>query len=106
MNSPSTLSLSDLRAQADKWPGGRTVIFKWLVNHDLIPPMMEPPSKRVVVRLGGDPDAIATDYIAASAAEWDSWGKTDPRDFVSALETEYGQRYDAVSEVLSSLGRE
>lgn len=105
MNSRTTLSLSELRDQAERWTKGPTRIYLWLIDSTFLPDD-HVVTRKAVVRLGGDPDALDPDYVGATAKEWDEWGPSTPLQFVEALEAEYGEKYDAVASMLTELGRE
>jgi len=104
MNYPTTLSLSDLRDHALVWSGGPTRVYLWLIKVGYLPDD-HVVTRRAVVRLGGDPEGLDADYVGAVAKEWDSWGPSTPIEFVEAMEAEYGERYDAISAMLTELGR-
>ena len=81
------------------------MVYLWLIDSGFLP-NDHVVTRKAVVRLGGDPDALDADYIGATAKEWDAWGRSTPLDFVGAIEAEYGERYDAISSMLTELGRE
>jgi hypothetical protein len=58
------------------------------------------------VRLTFDPEAIPAGYIASAAYEWDSWGDSEPEDFVLAIEAElHPEKRDFIARLLTELGR-
>lgn len=100
-----TVSLSELRRDAEvigEWDWG---ILGFLRNIGVVPwdvRISLPES----VRLNVNPDAIPVGYLASMAYEWDTWGPSQPSDFLDALECELvPQRRDFIARVLTALGR-
>jgi len=100
-----SVSLSTLKREArnlEPWDWG---VYGFLQNIGIVPwEQKTMPSAKV--RLNIDPEAIPVGYLAAAAYEWDSWGPSQPSDFIRAMEAELvPPKRDFVSAILTSLGR-
>jgi len=95
-----TVSLKYLKANATQDTGS---ILDWLRLITPIPltGIFQPMKYRTL-----DPDAIRLDYLAAVAQEWESWGHSQPTEFVAALamETKDSPGRDAITKMLTLLG--
>jgi len=82
-------------------------IFLWLRTIGVVPEdvyFASPPRSYRSMRR----DSINVGYLAGIAYEWDTWGKSTPREFVDAIECELedSPKKDIISETLAFLGRE
>jgi hypothetical protein len=58
------------------------------------------------VRLGFDIEAVPAGYLASAAYEWDTWGPSQPEDFINAIEAELlPEKRDFIAKLLTALGR-
>jgi hypothetical protein len=58
------------------------------------------------VKLGYDPEAVPAGYLASAAYGWDTWGPSEPEDFINAIECELvPERRDFIAQLLTALGR-
>ncbi len=103
--SNKTHSLDSLRVAADTYYGEECFIYHWLMAEGFVP-LDHQVTRKSTVRLGGPGDKIETDYLAATALEWDRWGRPLPYEFVRMLDAEYGQKFENVSSILRELGRD
>jgi hypothetical protein len=61
---------------------------------------------REKVRLGFDAEAVPAGYLASAAYEWDTWGESQPEDFIDAIEAELlPEKRDFIAKLLTALGR-
>lgn len=99
------VSLDDLQREADNLEPWDYGIFTFLKNVGSVPfDVMSVAASQV--RLTIDRTAIPAGYLASAAYEWDSWGPSQPSDFINAIEAELDPtRRDIVAQVLTSLGR-
>lgn len=100
-----SVSLQTLREEAanlGEWNHG---IFGFLQNIGVVPwEVRSMPAQKV--RLNIDTEAIPAGYLASAAYEWDSWGLSQPRDFIEAIDAELNPRKrEFVSTLLTALGR-
>jgi len=97
-------TMRDLRRMARPY-SDMTSVFEWLKAIGLVPAE----TKRMDVRqvlTDLDPENISVRYLAAAAFEWDTWGPSNPDQFLNALSAETrGAKRDLIVETLSSLGR-
>jgi hypothetical protein len=100
-----SVSLRDLRIEAENLEPWRWGVFGFLKNIGVIPwDVLTMP--RAKVRLNIDPSHVPAGYLASCAYEWDSWGDSQPTDFVNALDAElHPERRDFIAAILTSLGR-
>lgn len=109
MTSPNwitdSVSLQDLRTQAEAlepWDWG---VFGFLQNIGVVPWGVKsmPQAK---IRLNIDPEEVPVGYLASAAYEWDSWGPSQPTDFINALECELlPAKRDFIVSLMSALGK-
>ena len=99
------VSLERLSDEADavgRWGYG---VFAFLQNIGVVPwHVKTAPAQKVL--LGLDISNIPAGYLASAAYEWDTWGPSQPRDFVRALEAElHPEKRDFIAALLTTLGR-
>jgi len=106
----ATVSLDWLtEAASSETASGYDRAFEWLKAIGLVP--IEISSVRLPggLKVKSYPyDAIPVRYLAASACEWDSWGRSDPFSFVDNISVECAGTPEHESTVgyLSSLGHD
>lgn len=100
-----SVSLRDLRIEAENLEPWDFGVFAFLKNIGVVP--WEVPSMpNAKVRLNIDPSAIPAGYLASCAFEWDTWGASQPSDFIRAMDAELNPRKrDFIAAILTSLGR-
>lgn len=100
-----SVSLSSIKRQArelEPWEWG---VFGFLQNIGVVPWSVKSVAASKV-RLNIDPENVPAGYLASVAYEWDSWGKSQPSEFISMLEAELDpNKRDFVSAILTGLGR-
>jgi len=102
------VSLTQLRYEAEAmsftgpWDWG---VYGWLQNIGVVP-WSVPSMPKEKVKLTYAPDAIPAGYLASAAYEWDTWGPSQPEDFIFAMEAELNpQKRDFIAQLLTALGR-
>ena len=105
-----TFALSWLRERQDDERQGVTTfgVHEWLIDIGVVPAHVTSIKwSQVQPILNLDGDHIRAGYIAAVAAEWDSWGSSTPTQFLDALELETAgnTRRDVIAELLHTLGQ-
>lgn len=99
------VSLRDLRLEAENLEPWGYGVFAFLKNIGVVPWNVAsmPVAK---VRLNISQSRIPAGYLASCAFEWDSWGPSQPSDFIRALDAELNpEKRDFVAAILTSLGR-
>lgn len=100
-----SISLRDLKIEAENIEPWGSGIFSFLKRIGVVPQGVES-MPRAKVRLSIDPSAVPAGYLASCAYEWDTWGRSQPSDFVSAIDSElHPEKRDIIAAVLTSLGR-
>lgn len=101
----STYSLTQLRSEAENLEPWDFGVFGFLKNCGVVPWSVESlPAEKV--KFGFSPDAIPAGYLGAAAYEWDSWGPSQPSDFLDALDAELNpEKRDFIAQLLTALGR-
>ena len=104
-----TFALSWLRERRfDFDPASASPVFDWLRAIGVVP------AEVAELKWGHNqnapllnPDAIKAGYISQVAAEWDSWGRSTPTQFLDAMELETvgTTKRDVIAETLEALGR-
>ena len=98
----SLTSLHDEVERTGSWDYG---IFEFLHNIGVVPWGVKSVAASKVLT-GLDPDAVPSGYLASAAYEWDSWGPSQPIDFIRALEAElHPEKRDFIAALLTTLGR-
>jgi len=97
--------LVNIREEAEAIGPWRWGVFSFLKNIGVVPwEVNYMPTRKV--RFSLDPNYIPADYLASAAYEWDTWGESQPLDFVEAIEAEIDPKSrDYVSAFLELLGR-
>ncbi len=99
------VSLDDLQVEADNLEPWAYGVFGFLRNIGVVPWDVASVAASQV-RLTISRTAVPAGYLASAAYEWDSWGPSQPSDFISAIEAELNPaRRDIVAAVLTQLGR-
>jgi hypothetical protein len=101
----SSVSLRNLRIEAENLEPWDYGVFAFLKNIGVVPWNVAS-APRHKVRLNINPSAIPADYLASCAYEWDSWGPSQPSDFIRAMDAELNpDKRDFIAAILTSLGR-
>lgn len=100
-----SISLRDLRIEAENLEPWEWGVFAFLKNIGVVPwGVMSMPREKI--RLTIDPSSVPAGYLASCAYEWDSWGPSQPTEFVRAIDAElHPERRDFIAAILTSLGR-
>lgn len=100
-----SVSLRDLRIEAENLEPWNHGVFAFLKNIGVVPwTVASTPLAKV--RLNIDPSSIPADYLASCAYEWDTWGESQPSDFIRAMDAELNpDKRDFIAAILTSLGR-
>ena len=98
-------SMESLRRDADYLEPWNDGAYHFLQNAGYVPWDVQSVAA-TKVRLNIALDAIPAGYLASAAYEWDSWGPSQPSDFLDAIEAELNPaKRDLIAAVLTSLGR-
>ena len=115
-----TFSLAWLRERRfDFDPLSESPVFEWLKSIGAVPASVHATGHALIEDghasrysqnqpvLNLDGDAIPARYLALTAGEWDTWGKSTPTQFLDAIELETAghTKRDTVYETLWALGR-
>ena len=99
------VSLEALTCEA-KWIGEWDYGVFWFLKNIGVVPWGVKSVAATKVLTGLNPDAIPAGYLASAAFEWDSWGPSQPIDFIRALEAElHPEKRDFIAALLTTLGR-
>jgi len=99
------ISLTHLRYEADAMGPWDFGVYGWLQNVGVVP-WSVPSMPAEKVRLGFDVEAVPAGYLASAAYEWDTWGPSQPEDFIDAIEAELlPEKRDFIAKLLTALGR-
>lgn len=100
-----SVSLTQLRYEAEMMGPWDFGVYHWLQNIGVVPWSVQTmPAEKV--RLGFDPEAVPAGYLGSAAYEWDTWGPSQPEDFIDAIECELvPEKRDFVAKLLTALGR-
>ena len=84
---------------------GRNSAFEFLKDMGVVPEDVKSVSP-VNVKTSFNPREVPAGYLASAAYEWDSWGPSDPTDFIEVMQDELNpEKREYIANLLTALGR-
>ena len=100
-----SVSLTDLRREAENLEPWAHGVYAFLQNVGVVPWSVQTMPK-TQVRFDIDASSVPAGYLASAAYEWDTWGPSQPTDFIEAIAVELDPvRRDFTASLLTALGR-